>query len=232
MTIRSAMILAAGRGERLAPLTDAIPKPLLKVGPRCLIEYHRDALIEAGVDQIVINVAHLADMIIERLGHSAQNDTQICYSREPSEALETGGGIHNALPLIKSDPFIVVNGDIWTDYKFADLHKPLTKLAHLVLVQNPDHNPKGDFSLRGSDVIANDTDHPSSLTFSGIGVYRAELSEKCTPGRFALAPLLHQAIAAGTVSGEMYSGRWMDVGSPVNLRTAQTKAEELFKSDP
>jgi MurNAc alpha-1-phosphate uridylyltransferase len=231
MTIRSAMILAAGRGERLAPLTDAIPKPLLKVGPRCLIEYHRDALIKAGVDQIVINVAHLADMIIERLGHSAQNDTQICYSREPSEALETGGGIHNALPLIKSDPFIVVNGDIWTDYNFANLRKPLTKLAHLVLVQNPDHNPKGDFSLRGSDVIANDTDHPLSLTFSGIGVYRAELFEKCVPGRFALAPLLHQAIAAGTVSGEMYSGRWMDVGSPVNLRLAQTKAEELFKSD-
>lgn len=231
MPIRSAMILAAGRGKRLAPLTDAIPKPLLKVGPRSLIEYHRDALIEAGIDQIVINVAHLADMIIARLGHSAQNDTQICYSREPSEALETGGGIHNALPLIKSDPFIVVNGDIWTDYNFANLHKPLTKLAHLVLVQNPDHNPEGDFSLRGSDVIANHTDHPSSLTFSGIGVYRAELFEKCVPGRFALAPLLHQAIAAGTVSGEMYSGRWIDVGNPVNLHIAQIKAKELFKSD-
>ncbi len=165
------MILAAGRGERLAPLTDTLPKPLIKVGQRRLIDYHLDALVAAGVNQVIINVAHLADQILAHLQDATHDSIKICFSREPHGALETGGGICNALPLIESDPFIVVNADIWTDYRFSCLPESITGEAHLVLVPNPAHHPDGDFSLQDGLVLARGAGASPALTYSGIGVY-------------------------------------------------------------
>ena len=221
------MILAAGRGERLAPLTDTLPKPLIKVGQRRLIDYHLDALVAAGVNQVIINVAHLADQILAHLQDTAHDNIKICFSREPHGALETGGGICNALPLIESDPFIVVNADIWTDYHFSCLPESITGEAHLVLVPNPAHHPDGDFSLQDGLVLTHGAGASPALTYSGIGVYRSTLFKNCPSDRFALAPLLHEAIAAGAVSGEWYAGRWMDIGTIGRLQAAREQADTL-----
>jgi len=211
-----AMILAAGRGERMRPLTDTTPKPLLQAGGHALIEYHILALARAGVRELVVNHAHLGQQLEDFLGDGSRYGVHIAYSPEgEGKALETGGGIFKALDLLGEAPFIVVNGDVWTDYPFAHLPARPTGLAHLVLVDNPVHNPKGDFYLQGDQVRS---DGEPRFTFSGIGVYDPRLFQGCVPGAFPLAPLLRQAMARGEVSGEHYRGRWWDIGTPERLR--------------
>lgn len=209
-----AMILAAGRGERMRPLTDRVPKPLLKVGGRTLIEHLIGQLTAAGFRELVINQAHLGQQLEQYLGDGSRFGVRIEWSREPEGALETGGGIHQALPLLGDAPFLVVNGDIWTDFPFAGLRRGIAGLAHLVLIDNPLHHPHGDFALDGGQVHA---DGPARLTFSGIGVYRPELFRDCQPGKFPLAPLLRAAMVQGAVSGEHYRGAWLDIGTPERL---------------
>ncbi len=215
-----AMILAAGRGERMRPLTDETPKPLLRIHGRTLIEYHIEALRRAGVGTLVINHAHLGAQIEAALGDGARFGVRIHYCPEPPGALDTGGGIFNALPLLGDAPFIVVNADIWTDYPFSGLAPP-EGLAHLVLVDNPPQHSAGDFVLRDRRVLAGGG---TALTFSGIGVYRPALFASCAPGRFPLAPLLRAAMHAGAVTGEHYRGLWMDVGTPERLARIRTLA--------
>lgn len=213
------MILAAGRGERLRPLTDSTPKPLLRVGGRHLIEYLLYALADAGLHNVVVNHAHLGNQISDALGDGSRYGLHIHYSAEPGGALETGGGICKALPLLKSDPFVVVNGDIWSDYNFANLPHEIDGLAHIVLVQNPAHNAAGDFVLKGRQVCAATQVHAGQfLTFSGIGVYRHALFHNASTERFPLAPLLNQAIQQRAVSGELFTGTWIDVGTRDRLR--------------
>lgn len=221
-----AMILAAGRGERLRPLTDQTPKPLLQVSGKPLIQWHLEALRRAGIREVVINTSWLGEQIEAALGDGGALGVRIQYSREGSQALETGGGIVHALPLLGDAPFVVVNGDILTDYDFTQLSPGLTGLAHLVMVPNPAHHPAGDFVLHG-DAIMNDESVPASrLTFSGIGVYHPALFADCPRGGvFPLAPILRQAIAARRVSGEYYSGRWLDVGTRDRLASAEGLAK-------
>ncbi len=209
-----AMILAAGRGERMRPLTDHTPKPLLKVAGKPLIQYHIEALVRAGVDSIVINHAHLGQQIVDALGDGDQFDTQIQYSPEPEGALETGGGIANALPLLGDAAFLVVNGDVWTDIDFKLLLTQQRQLAHLVLVPNPPHHDEGDFALSEGRVL--ESGEPC-FTFSGIGVYQPALFKDCPEGSFPLAPLLRAAMREGNVSGELFQGRWFDIGTPQRL---------------
>ncbi len=214
-----AMILAAGRGERMRPLTNRTPKPLLPVGGRPLIEYHLSALAEAGVSEIVINHAWLGKCIEQALGDGSRWAVKLRYSPE-QEGLETGGGILNALPLLGMRPFVVVNGDVWCNYPFSRLPKEPEGLAHLVLVDNPSHHPDGDFALRSGRVWLNGAPR---LTYSGIAVLRPELFESCEPGRFPLAPLLRRAMQDGQVSGEHYRGDWVDVGTPERLKELDRK---------
>lgn len=208
------MILAAGRGERMRPLTDTLPKPLLKIGGVSLIERLIQGLASAGLKDILVNHAHLGSRIVETLGDGRRYDVNIVYSHESQGGLETGGGIFKALDFL-SDPFLVVNGDILTDYPFDRLlAAPMPGLAHIVLVNNPPHHPHGDFYLTG-DCVA--TQGAAKLTFSGIGIYRKALFRDCSPGKFPLAPVLRTAMAAGQVSGEHYMGRWWDIGTPERL---------------
>jgi MurNAc alpha-1-phosphate uridylyltransferase len=218
-----AMILAAGRGNRMRPLTDRVPKPLLEVGGRPLIQYHLERLAGAGIHDIVINHAHLGEQIEAVLGDGSRFGVRIRYSPEQT-ALETGGGIFKALPLLGPDPFLVINGDIWCDVDPLCLHLAVTDLAHLVLVDNPTHHPSGDFILRGGRVHAegDQTDGgriqgDRRLTFSGVGVYSPSLFANCRPGAFALAPLLRDAMAQGRVSGAHHRGHWLDIGTPERL---------------
>ncbi len=209
-----AMILAAGRGERMRPLTDHCPKPLLSVAGKSLIEYHIAALVRAGVSQIVINIAWLGAKIKQQLGDGQHYGVEILYSDEGDQALETAGGIINALPLLGQEPFILVNGDIWTDYNFSQLPSTLTnKLAHLVLVENPEHHPQGDFDLDQAGLVL---DQPA-YTYSGIAVYSPALFTNLKQGVRPLSPLLRLAMQQQQVSGECYTGDWWDVGTPQRL---------------
>ena len=208
-----AMILAAGRGERLRPLTDYTPKPLLTAAGKSLIEYQIEALARAGIRHIVINHAHLGKQIEQALGCGMRWGVSIHYSPE-SAALETGGGIFNALPLLGEVPFLVINGDIWTDYDYSRLHLAEGDLAHLLLVDNPSHHSDGDFVLIDGRVSETEGE---CYTFSGIGLYHPALFANCTAGAFPLAPLLCRAIRSGRVSGEYYDGGWIDVGTPQRL---------------
>lgn len=210
-----AMILAAGRGERMRPLTDHTPKPLLPVAGRPLIEYHLHALADAGYEEVVINLSHLADQVEQALGNGGRFGLSIRYCHEGHPPLETGGGILHALPWLGEQPFVVVNGDVWTDFPFASLKRELSGLAHLVLVDNPAHHARGDFHLDGERVRADGIGR--ALTFSGIGLYSPRLFADCRGGRFPLAPLLREAMALGAVSGEHYPGGWVDVGTPERL---------------
>jgi MurNAc alpha-1-phosphate uridylyltransferase len=209
-----AMILAAGRGKRMRPLTDHTPKPLLEAGDKPLIVHQIERLAAAGIRNIVINHAHLGHLVEEALGNGSRWGTKIRYSPE-GKALETGGGIFNALPLLGSGPFLVVNGDIWTDLDFKHLRLEDGLLAHLVLVDNPPHNPDGDFALRDDRVSTKGTPR---YTFSGIGIYRPDLFRNCSSSAFPLAPLLRAAMEQGRVSGEHHRGRWLDVGTPERLQ--------------
>lgn len=217
-----AMILAAGRGERMRPLTDHTPKPLLELAGKPLIQYHIEALRAAGIHELVINLAHLGERIRARLGDGSALGVHIHYSQEPEGALETGGGIHQALPLLGDAPFLVVNGDVWTEYGFTDLvrHALGDDLAYLVLVPNPAQHPEGDFHLGEGRV--SDEGVPRH-TFSGIGLYHPELFADRTPGRYPLAPLLRAAMARGRVGGELYAGAWSDVGTPGRLRELEAR---------
>jgi N-acetyl-alpha-D-muramate 1-phosphate uridylyltransferase len=210
-----AMILAAGRGERMRPLTDNVPKPLLVAGGRPLIVHLIDALAAAGYRELVINHSYLGATLEQALGDGSRYGVRIDYSSESDGALETGGGIYRALPLL-GERFIAVNGDIATDFPFARLAQTKLDLAHLVLIDNPVHHPKGDFVLRDDGRVSDQADVPR-VTFAGIGVYRAELFAGCAPGKFQLAPLLRGAMGLGRVTGERYTGRWMDVGTPERL---------------
>lgn len=215
------MILAAGRGERMRPLTDSVPKPLVEVGGRALILYLIDALKAGGLHDLVINCAHLGEQLQQRLGDGTDLGVHIRYSPETDGALETGGGIQHALPLLGPDPFAVVNGDIWTDYPFARLPRRLTGLAHLVLVDNPPHHDCGDFTLDGERVAVDDGS--PKLTFSGIGVYSRELFHGCKPGKFPLLPILNSAIRRNLVNGEHYRGQWVDVGTEARRQALQVR---------
>ena len=210
------MILAAGRGERMRPLTDHTPKPLLAVAGKPLLVHHIERLAAAGFEQLVINHAWLGQQIEDYLGDGSRFGVQIRYSAETA-ALETGGGIAQALPLLGDGPFVVVNGDIWCDFAPARLRTALQgdDLAHLLLVANPAHHPLGDFQLRAGRVSADDAG--AKLTFSGIGVYQPALFAGCPAGAFALAPLLRSAMATGKVSGCLHPGLWCDVGTPARL---------------
>lgn len=209
-----AMILAAGRGERMRPLTDTTPKPLLEVCGKPLIAHHIEALARAGVREVVINHAWLGQKIEAALGDGAQFGVRIAYSPEPPEALETGGGIFQALPKLGAGPFIVVNGDVMCDLDYRSLPLEPQGLAHLVLVPNPQHNPKGDFALENHLVRS---DGEPKFTFSGIGVYRPELFNTCAAGKFPLAPILRRAMAEELITGTIHNGFWMDVGTPQRL---------------
>ncbi|AOE83071.1 N-acetylmuramate alpha-1-phosphate uridylyltransferase MurU [Pseudomonas sp. TCU-HL1] len=210
-----AMILAAGKGERMRPLTLHTPKPLVRAAGTPLIEFHLRALAQAGFRELVINHAWLGQQIEDHLGDGARFGLSIRYSAE-GEPLETGGGIFQALPLLGDEPFLVVNGDVWTDFDFTRLRRPLDGLAHLVLVDNPDHHPRGDFRL-AEGRVRDAVDGGPSLTYSGIAVLHPRLFEGCQAGAFKLAPLLRQAMAAGEVSGEHHAGRWVDVGTHERL---------------
>ena len=213
------MILAAGRGERMRPLTDRTPKPLLPVGGRPLIEHHLRRLAAAGYRDVVINLAWLAAQIREALGDGQRFGLRIHYSEETQGALETAGGIRHALPLLGDAPFLVVNGDIWCDHPLTP-HDPGDALAHLVLVDNPAQHPQGDFALhdgRVEDIGAR------RLTFSGIGYYRPELFAGLSDGPQPLAPLLRRTMAQGLVSGERHRGTWIDVGTPQRLQALDAR---------
>ena len=217
-----AMVLAAGRGERMRPLTDNTPKPLLEVGGKALIEYHLAALQQAGVNDVIINHAWLGEQIESRLGNGDQYGLRIEYSPEIPEALETAGGIIQALPRLGTEPFIVINGDIWCDYPLQRLPHHPDGLAHLVMVDNPPHNPQGDFCLINSSL---QTEGESTLTYSGIGVFHPQLFAGLAPGIRPLAPLLKKAMASNQVRGEHYRGRWYDIGTPERLAELDLQLE-------
>ena len=208
-----AMILAAGRGERMRPLTDHTPKPLLTAGGQPLIVHLIRNLVAGGISDIIVNTAHLGHQISAALGDGQAFGALIRSSRE-TEALETGGGILKALPLLGDDPFLVINGDIGTDFPLGRLKDHAIDLAHLILVQNPPHHPNGDFGLHHGKAM--DSGEPR-YTFGGIGLYRPSLFKACPPGRFPLAPLLRNAMAQEAVSAELYQGLWMDIGTMERL---------------
>ena len=225
-----AMILAAGQGTRMRPLTDHMPKPLLEVGGKPLIVWHIEALVQAGITELVINTAWQGEKLTAALGDGSQFGASICWSPE-GEPLETAGGLIKALPLLGDDPFVVVNGDIWLRYALGTLRErfaSMTQLAHLVLVDNPAHNPWGDFALDADCVTAATTlcvanDGESRFTFAGLSVLHPQLLVGLPQGKRALAPLLRDAIAAGKTSGEYFSGPWVDVGTPERLTELDQK---------
>lgn len=209
-----AMILSAGRGERMRPLTDDCPKPLLRVGGRPLIEHQIRRLADAGWREIVINLGWLGGRIRDTLGDGSRFGVSLHYSEEGWPALETGGGIANALPLLGESPFLVVNGDVWCDTDYTGLALSEGDLACLLLVDNPAHNPAGDFGLSNGRIVS---DGDEQLTFAGIGLYHPVLFADAPPGAWPLGPRLREAIAAGRVAGVRHGGDWVDVGTPERL---------------
>jgi len=218
VSIERAMLLAAGRGERMRPLTDTVPKPLLTVRGKPLIVWHLERLSRLGVKQVVINLAWLGDQIRAALGDGERWQLQIHYSDEGDAALETGGGIFQALPWLGSQPFLVVNADVFSDLDFGVLRIAPEALAHLVLVANPMHHPHGDFALVNGLV---QQDGGARWTYSGIGLYRPELFAGCSAGKFPLLPLLRRAIASRRLHGQVFEGAWNDVGSVERLAALQ-----------
>ncbi len=210
-----AIVLAAGRGERMRPLTDTLPKPLIHVAGKPLIGYHLNALANAGIRDVVINLSWLGERIKEALGDGRDYGVRIRYSEEGAVALETGGGIFQAVPWLGPEPFLVVNGDVWTDIDFGTLQLADDADAEIVLVPNPTHHPRGDFGLENDFVVARDVDR---FTYSGVGVYRPEFFAGCIAGKFPLLPLLNRAIGARRLRGKVHRGEWCDVGSPERLR--------------
>ncbi len=212
---RTAMILAAGRGERMRPLTDHTPKPMLRVRGKPLIEHHVERLAQAGIERIVINLAWLGAVIRDYLGDGSRYGVTINYSEEAPRALETAGGIVRALPHLGPGAFLVVNGDIFTDYPFAQAAVTYDRDAHLILVPNPPQHPDGDFGLEQGLALPTAA---LQFTFSGIAVYRTAFFANCVDGVFPLKPLLLRAMAARRCSAELYPGLWEDVGTVERLQ--------------
>ena len=208
------MVLAAGRGERMRPLTDRMPKPLLEVRGKPLIVWHLEALARCGVREVVVNIAWLGAQIRAALGSGARFGVDLHFSEEPEGALETGGGIYHALPLLGPAPFLVVNGDTFTVMDFGTLRIASHSLAHLALVPNPPQHPQGDFAVLEGDVLE---EGAARYTYSGIGIYRPEFFAGSVAGRFPLLPLLRQASAARRLQGEVFHGAWSDVGTVARL---------------
>jgi MurNAc alpha-1-phosphate uridylyltransferase len=211
----NAMILAAGRGERMRPLTDTLPKPMLPVGGRPLIDFHLAALAGAGIERVVINLAWQGASIREFVGDGSKYGLSVTYSDEGSEALETGGGIQRALPWLGDDPFWLVNGDVYCEFDYPAQCLAPGVLGHLLLVPNPGHNPDGDFDLKHDRVQVGP---PTPYTYTGIALLHPQLFAGSLPGRFPLAPLLTRAIHTGGITGVEFTGRWVDVGTPERLR--------------
>lgn len=209
-----AMILAAGRGERMRPLTDKVPKPLLEIAGKALIIYQIEALASAGIEELVINTGHLGAQIRDRLGSGETFGVRIHYSDEGDEPLETAGGIIKVLALLGDAPFIVTNADIYTDFDYRSLPRQLDDDAHLVLVNNPPHNPEGDFALVEGRVLQQ---AEQKLTYSGIGLFQPRFFKNCKSGKVPLAPLLHQSAQANRLSGQHFMGCWNDIGTPERL---------------
>lgn len=216
-----AMILAAGRGERMRPLTDNTPKPLLLIDNKPLIAHQLIKLANIGIKEVVINISYLAKKIIKTLGDGSQYGLAITYSFEKT-ALETGGGIFQALPLLGTDPFILINADVWTDYPLEKLPHQLTTLAHLILVDSPAHNTHGDFYFDNHQVRLTGK---TKLTYAGLGVYHPELFQACSPDIFRLGDILKSAIPLNKISGEHYQGEWIDVGTPERLEFLKQKLQ-------
>ena len=226
-----ALIFAAGLGERMRPLTERTPKPLLEAGGKPLIVWHLEKLAACGIDDVVVNTSWLADRFPQALGDGARWNLRIRYSDEGPTPLETGGGMLHALPLLGEAPFLLVNGDIWTDYDFAQLPREPAGLAHLVMVDRPDHATHGDFALDEDGHVR--ADGANRLTYAGLGVYRPQLLQgwraivaaepgakpgaDAVPPRFRLAPILRAHMAQGEITGEHHRGRWTDVGTPQRL---------------
>ncbi len=231
--MKHALIFAAGLGERMRPLTDHTPKPLLPVHGKPLIAWHLEKLAATGVHYVVINTAHLAEQFPDTLGDGSRWGLRIRYAYEGTTPLETGGGMLNALPLLGDAPFIAINGDIWCDADLSTLPAEPAGLAHLLLVDNPPQHPHGDFALDAQGTV-HDEDN-DRLTFSGIGVYRQGLlrnwrevignaeGAESRPPRFRLVPLLRAAMANGAVSGSHHRGSWTDVGTPQRLARLETE---------
>lgn len=217
-----AMILAAGRGERLRPLTDKLPKPLVEVGGRALIDYHLENLARAGFREIVINTGHLAVQLQNVLGDGDRWGLHIHYSEEPPEALETGGGVFQALPLLGDSPFAVISGDTWCDYPLAALRAVKCDYAHLVMVPNPPHHPDGDFSLNHGRLR---TGGEPRYTFSGVCVYHPRMFAGCEPGRWRITELLRRTADERLMTGELHRGRWFDSGTPERLAALREAIE-------
>ena len=213
-----AFILAAGRGERMRPLTDHTPKPLLCAGGKPLIVWHLERLAASGFSEVVINHAHLGEQIEAALGDGRQFGLSIRYSPEPPGALETAGGIAKALPLLGQEPFLVVNGDVWCDWDFRRAHTLADRHAHLVFVDNPPQHAGGDFCLDGERVRYASTGIGPTLTYAGTGVFSADFFADVAVGTvMKMRPLLDAGIAQGIITGERHSGRWVDVGTPDRL---------------
>jgi MurNAc alpha-1-phosphate uridylyltransferase len=216
------MVLAAGRGERLRPITDTLPKPLVPIAGKPLIAYHLEALARARIREVVINLSWLGEKIRTALGDGGRYGVSIAYSEEGPTPLETGGGIHRALGLLGAEPFLVVNADVWTDMDFSRVPAIDDGAdARLMLAPNPPHHPRGDFGLEGDFIVAGEAER---FTYTGIGIFRPQLFEGCVPGKFPLLPLLQRALAARRLRGELYRGEWLDIGSPDRL--AQLDARE------
>jgi N-acetyl-alpha-D-muramate 1-phosphate uridylyltransferase len=215
-----AMVLAAGRGERMRPITDTVPKPLVRVGGRPLIAWHLAALARAGVREVVINLSWLGEQLRAALGAGADFGLRITYSEEGPVPLETGGGIFRALPLLGPEPFLVLSGDIWTDIDLGGVQLEPEAQAHLVLIPNPPHHPRGDFGLEGNVVVQRDSER---LTYANVGIYRPEFFAGCAAGRFPLLEPLNRAIAARLVRGEVHRGAWSDVGTPERLAQLEAR---------
>lgn len=230
MTIHQAMVLAAGRGERLKPLTDGLPKPLVPVNEKPLLVHHLQKLATAGFDRVVINLGWLGEQIpmalADWLKTPALSALEVVYSQEPPGALETAGGIRHALACFEGQPFALISADVMSDFDYRGLRdRSLFGMGHLVLVDNPSHHPTGDFSLRGDQVVGLDAQspHTQALTYSGLGVFTPALFASLPPGRRRLRPILDQAIANHALSGEHFTGRWLDIGTPQRLSSAQSQ---------
>ena len=209
-----AMILAAGRGERLRPITDTMPKALVEIGATSLLEQHLRRLAEAGIKTVIVNLGWMGDQIAVRAGSGKRFGLQVVYSPEYASILDTGGGIRRMLPLTGRAPFWVINADVFTDIALPDIELDGGSLAHLVLVPTPDHKAAGDFELRNGKI--RNSEKPD-LTYSGIACYRPELFENSDEGRFSVVPLLRAAADRGQLEGSVYDGVWHDVGTPERL---------------